>query len=456
MSNQINNKSREFSKLKFIFLLAFSFALVFPLVSAVQISMSQNFSQGETLVAVVSGVFVNQITTDSVAFYRGHTQIPINDGVVKLGDDYYVYASFAGSPSQFPVGEYSMNISGVNYYINGGGTSNTPFGQNFFITNNTFAFSTIPGAVNTNTDFSVQLRNFLGQKIIINYGLKGNSTSSGSGFFAALFGSGSTNTSTIINASSVTLNPSETATITFPISQFSQNGLAYIEFSSGNSTFDLPVYINANQTQQHQGGTNTGNETGFPGLAFQPNSVNVSLATNSNTSRILYLTNTGNKTENDISFNMSSSLEPYIILNPSSVSSLNPNTNQQIEINVASGGNEGTINGTITAYNDNFSSSFDLTLNFINNFNSASGDNSTIVTTCSQLNGTVCNSNQTCSGQVAYTNDPGVCCLNPGICQEPTQSSFGWIGWVLLLAALFVIYLFYKKRYKKVQPKKPF
>ncbi len=452
-----NNKSlmSGFIPLKFLVMLTFFSALFFPFVSAVQISMNQNFSQGETLVTVVSGSFINQITTDYVAFYRGHTQIPINDGVVRIGDDYYVYASLAGSSSQFPPGEYSMNISGVSYYTAANQISSASFGQNFFITNNTFAFSTNPGAVNANTDFSVHLRNVLGSKITINYGLKENSASSGSGFFASLFGSGSTNTSAIINASSVTLNPAETATINFPISQFSQNGLVYIEFSSGNSTFDLPVYLNTNQAQQPSGNSSGTEISGFQEIAFQPNSVNVSFATNSNISRILYLTNTGNDTITNISFNMSPSLEPYVILNPSNVTSLNPNTNQQIELNIASDGNESTINGIVTAYNGNFSSSFNLNLNFISNFNE-SGNISSIVTTCSQLNGTVCNSNQTCSGKFEDTNDPGVCCLSPGICQEPQQSSSGWIGWILLAVALFVIYIFYKKRYKKVQPKKPF
>ncbi|MGA2130272.1 MAG: hypothetical protein ABSG05_01495 [Candidatus Pacearchaeota archaeon] len=441
--------------LKLSFLLVFSLLLFFPSISAVQISMNQNFSQGETLLAVISGTFINQITTNNVAFYRqGHlpTQMA-SEGVVKIGDDYYIYASLFGKIPD----NYTMNISGVNY-MQGTQQINTPFSQNFLITNDTFAFSTNPGAINTQTDFSVQLQNLIDQKITVTYGLQGNSTNSGSsGFFSSFFGSSSSgNSSSIMNPSTITLNPGQTVNIPFQISQFSQSGLVYLEFSSLNSTYDMPVYLNTNQNQQ-QGGTGSGTEgTASSEIAFQPNSVAVSLATNSNMSRILYLTNTGNETISDISFNMSSSLEPYIILNPNSVSLLNPGTNQQIEIDIASGSSEATVNGTVTAYNDNFSTSFDLNLNFINNFNPSSGNNSTIVTTCAQLNGTVCNSNQTCSGQTANTNDYGTCCLNSGICQEPTQTSFGWIGWILLVVALLVIYIFYKKRYKKVQPKKPF
>ena len=181
------------------------------------------------------------------------------------------------------------------------------------------------------------------------------------------------------------------------------------------------------------------------------------MATDSEEDRIIYLSNTGNEDINDISFNISPNIEQYVSISPDSISTLAADSSKQIILTINSGGNDGIISGLITAYSENISSSLDLVINSTKDFvpeNNTTTETNTIVTTCSDLNGIICSSDQECTGDSLMAKD-GTCCM--ASCEIPQKSSTGkWIGWGLLVVVLLLVFWFYKKKYKKVTPKKPF
>lgn len=437
-----NNQPFHYFLLKLV-LTSFFVVSIFPAISAVQLSMNPNFYQGQTLLAVVSGNFIDQITPNNVAFYRGHTQIPIIDGVVNINGNFYIYALLTGKTQ----GDYSINISGVRY-MKATQVVSDPIVSNFSITNETADFSIDPGAVFSQNNFSVKLTNLLDQEITVNYGvLENTSGSDSSGFFSSLFGSGASNTSSITNSSSVNLNSGQQVTLPFNNEQFSENGLIFLGFSSGNYEYDIPVYLNTNVTTSTNEGT---------GLEFQPSSVYAPMATNSSSQGIVYLKNSWNQEVDSISFNISSALQPYVSINPTTIATLNPGNSTQVIIYFTSDSNEKLIEGNITAYSGNISSNLNLNLNFTPNFvpSNETAGNQTIFASCADLNGTICASNEQCTGSTESAED-GICCM--ASCEVLQTSSLGSIiGWGILVVVIILVFWFYKKKYKKVAVKKPF
>src|SRR3989344_8822809 len=93
--------------------------VVLPLISAVQVDMKNEFSQGETLILKISGNFLEPIKEGEVYFYREYTKIPFEFELLKIEGDYYIYAP---TSSKIP-SNYSIKIKNSEYYIEGGKTS---------------------------------------------------------------------------------------------------------------------------------------------------------------------------------------------------------------------------------------------------------------------------------------------------------------------------------------------
>ena len=120
-----------------------------------------------------------------------------------------------------------------------------------------------------------------------------------------------------------------------------------------------------------------------------------------------------------------------------------------IDINIISDLEPVIIEGTIIATAGNFSSSLTLILNFIEDYIPADGEGE-IETTCAQLEGIVCEDNETCTGETRPTKE-GICCLAE--CEEIKKSSTGKIiGWTVVIVVVLLLLWFFKK-YKKVRPK---
>src|SRR3989344_8001940 len=77
-----NNPYNKLTKLFLVFTLFSVSILSISLISAAEINFirtenSSDFNQGETLIAKVSGNFIEQPTSNNVFFYRSHVRVPM-------------------------------------------------------------------------------------------------------------------------------------------------------------------------------------------------------------------------------------------------------------------------------------------------------------------------------------------------------------------------------------------
>ena len=80
-------------------------------VFAVEVEMNNEYSQGETLVAKISGNFLTPIARSNIFFYKEHVRVSFEYQITKIGYDYYLYAFLVGKTA----GNYSLSIEDVKY-----------------------------------------------------------------------------------------------------------------------------------------------------------------------------------------------------------------------------------------------------------------------------------------------------------------------------------------------------
>lgn len=395
----------------------FIFLLLFPLISSVEFEMKTEFNQGETLVAVVSGNFLDQITRDKIFFYKGHVRIPTIYEVGKIEGDFYIYAMLTGKEQ----GNYSVIIKDVRY-TRGIEIIDEDIVKNFTITENTTDFSLNPGFIIASEDFFLEVQNLQEERITIQIDTP----------------------EAFISENSLELKSGELKRINFRLNEEALNlssAFEEIKLSSENTDYSVPVFVmsDINITEEEKG----------VNFKFEPHIVDVSLATDSDSKRIVYILNTGNVDAENISISVSPLLEPYVTVLPQEINTLKENSTEKIEIFITSGTEEIIIEGQIFAEAENFTSSLILILDFIKDFIPADGEEE-IITTCAQLEGIICGDGERCTGETTSTKD-GICCLAQ--CEEIKKSSTGKIiGWGIVILVIFLLFWFFKK-YKKVKPK---
>lgn len=401
-------------KKSIIFLAIF---LIFPLISAVDFEIKSEFDQGETLLAKISGNFLEPVTEDNVFFYRGHVRIPMVYDIVGVDDEFYLYALLTGKDS----GNYSVILEDIKY-MKGAEISEEDIVKNFTITEDTALFSVNPGFVETFEDFSIEIQNLQESKITVEItagidSIVGNSTELKSG---------------------------EIKNIEFDLIGDSPTTETVI-FTSGNLTYEIPVFITTNVTREDK------KEMEF---RFEPSVLDVSMATNSDANRIIYLKNTGEVDLKDIFLSISPLLEPYISFSIDEIDDLEANTSEKIELFLLSDLEEVIIEGEIIAITENLTTSSTVILNFIADFIPLDGEadveiRSTLA--CSEEGGTICGENEECSEDIIYAKD-GVCCL--ATCEEIKTSSTGKIvGWLIVVAIIGFVFWFFKTKYFGVKRK---
>jgi len=389
--------------------------LIFPLISSVEFEMKNEFDQGETLVAVISGNFLDQIIRDNIFFYKEHVRIPVVYEVGKINDDFYIYAMLTGKEQ----GNYSVIIKDIRY-MSGIEIIDEDIVKNFTITENTTDFSLNPGFIITSEDFFLEVQNLQEERITVQIDTP----------------------ETFISENSLELRSGETKRINFNLNE---EGSAFeeIKLSSENANYFVLVFVmsDINITEEER-----------LNFKFEPHIVDVSIATDSDSKRIVYILNTGDTVE-DIFISVSPLLEPYVTVSPQEINTLEKNSTEKIEIFITSGTEEIIIEGQIFARAENFTSSLILILDFIKDFiPEESEEEEVIITTCAQLGGIICEEGERCTGKTNPTKD-GICCFAPAICEEiPKKQTGKIIGWgVIILVILFLFWFF--KKYKKVRPK---
>ncbi|MEM3091144.1 MAG: hypothetical protein QXX55_00330 [Candidatus Pacearchaeota archaeon] len=402
------------------------FLLTIFYASAVEIETKSEFLQGETLIAIVSGIFLDQITLDNVHFYQDNIEIPVEYNIGKINNEFYIYASLIGKSP----GNYSIIIKGVRY-MNGTLEKDSDIIKNFKIKNEVASFSVKPGFVNTQDNFYLELQNLLNKKIKIDIKTSEN----------------------ISSVRSVELLSGEIKRINFFL-ETEKRIFEKINLSSNNIEYSIPIFFEGLEIMNQENVTIRREENST--LRFEPRKINISIATNSTGyKKIIYVLNNGSIKIENISFIIPNNLKQYLDVSPKKINSLEANSAGRVEIIINSSSRELKIEGEIIAQANNITDSLKILINFINDYISENGDEKEeILVTCSQLGGNFCNKEQRCSGDSVNTSDTVdvLCCLNN--CEKVSESgSTGKIiGWTLVILILIFLSWFFIK-YKKVRPK---
>lgn len=434
------NRHNNFKRIV-LALALFLFLTSVPLISAANIEINENYSSGETLIAKITGNFVDIPSSNNIFLYKDwHIASPVEFHVSKINKDYYAYAVLTGKSA----GNYSLKIKGVRYY-----QANTIIDEdiirNFTIENSTADFYVIPGFLSTDKDFSLKLTNLKDNDVFVK--INPENSGSGSDFFDSLFGGSSESSS----ESNITLSAGESRNITLKLDRnITEPTLEKINLSSENTFYSIPIYMIVENTTKDIG---TGN------LRFSSAILNVSLATNSNTTRILYLENLGNDSVENISIYFSDSLSQYVNISSKNIDKISKNSSTRIDLLFTSGNSEKVLEGQITArYVNESDSSYvyeyaAVFLNFVKDYVPPEGSNESIPTetkTCSQLEGEICSGIQTCSGESVYALD-NLCCLGSCAEEEQKSTSYGkWFGWGLLGLVIIFLAWFFLKKFRRV------
>ncbi len=408
--------------------------LLIPLISAVEVDMKTNFSQGETLIAEVLGNFLEPILQENVFFYREHVRVPVNYDVSKIGDNFYIYADLLGKNP----GNYSLVIKNVRH-VEFDKTTEEDITKNFSINENKADFSIEPGFATTNKDFFIEAKNLKNHDIEIKININKAPEKTSEGLFGW-----SEEQEEIENQSSIILQTGQKEKIKFSLNYFDL-GLNKISLDSENTEYQVPVYVYQQEEKKKE-----------KSFKIEPSETEISLPVNSKTSRTFYLYNTGGENLSDITFSFSGALKSYLNASPSKIENLEPESNIKINVSFFSE-KEASVYGKLTATTDELNVSSDIFLTFLKNYTKEEipEETSGVITTektCAEQGGTVCKDNENCDGEEGYAKD-NVCCLGECIKEEGKSQTGRIIAIIIIIFIMVLIFWFYRRKYKKA--KKP-
>jgi hypothetical protein len=226
---------------KFFFILLI-LILSFNFISSAEIEIKEEMLKGETLIAKISGNFVQPLTEENIYFYRRHmsTSMGVYD-LIKIQEEYYLYVNI---PLEKVPDNYSIVIKDSTYKI-GTQTVTDDFFGNFTILDEEVPFTLNPGILITNETYFIEIQNLEPNTIVVEYkqivyGIQ--PLIQGGSFFENLFGlfeEGMGGEEIEINYISLLSGQEKTIEI------FSQNYLGFqeVEFNYENSSYPVLAWI---------------------------------------------------------------------------------------------------------------------------------------------------------------------------------------------------------------------
>jgi hypothetical protein len=405
------------------------FLLLIPLATAVEFDVKTSYNQGETVLAKLSGNFVEPVLRENILFYRqridgnGYLRVPMNQyDITTIEGEYYIYAQLPESS-----GNYSISVEGTRYY-QGSKIADDSIVRYFTIGNQTVDFSIFPGFINTPDGFSVELQNLQDSKISVKINTATNSGSSDS-FYSSFFGSVSDG-----NDYSVSLKSGEKKKVDFLVSNIKNTTFKTIKFSTNSLSYELPVLIFVNKTIEAKKQRE---------IQFNPSWINVTTSTNSSYDKIIYIKNTGEENIENISLNLSENLKDFVTLSIVNIEELEENSSYKVELLFSSNTSQSLI-GTLRAKADMVSETLDIYFNVIEGYIPTYNETEDANKTCTELGGNTCGGNA-CSGTEVISQGK-TCCL--GLCGDSGggTSTGKIIGWILvLIIAGFLLWFFFAK-----------
>lgn len=426
----MNLKSR---KLDFIFLFLILINSCF--ISAIEFEINSEFSQGETLLAKVSGNFIDQITSQNVLLYQEHTRVAFEPTVQKIEDSFYISGSLLGKSE----GNYSLVVEGVKY-SSLMQVKSDDIVIPFLINNQTADFLVEPRFLETGKNFLVKVTNLKDKKLDV--------TSS--------FGKIS---------KTVQLNYEETREIEVLIPSITPQGWNNLTLSSENTEYLIPIYVNSLSPFNSNVESCDKKLVKFEisGLILE------SLITNTETTRFFYAFNPCEEDFDSTNLSVSDNLKDYIKLKESQID-LESNSSKKIELEISVGSQAKEINGEIIFQTESGESALPIFFSSIADFipeNPTDPKEEPPVTeepeepiipssiySCKDLGGDVCKETDTCSSKnLKQTIEGNLCCIG-GKCEKKGDPSATpnnpnkIVGGVLLGLMALILGWFFLKKYK--------
>lgn len=387
-------------KRELVILLAFVFLL--PFLSSASINMKDNYSQGETLIAKISGNFVEPILEENVVFYKDHVKIPMIYEVGKIGNSFYV-AAYLTSKDE---GNYSIKLQNV-YYYSGASVIGDDLVKNFSITNETADFYLDRGFVITEDPFFVEITG------LKDYDVEVSITSS----------------EEFVSDESATVSSGESKKIDFSFGNISDEFVGSVSLKSENTNYTIPVYFYGTAVSQGYCGDgiiNSGEQ------CDGKNWGDVDDCTDFNFEL-------GDLSCVDCQFDTSDCKDSEVCDNYECVE-IEPECTKDSECT----GDEVCDNGICVECKSADNCGNDERC--VNNLCVTTEQQQT----CEELKGEFC-TKENCNGEFKDIRG-NICCLGSCEAKKP-GSSTAWIGWTLLIVVfLILIFFYFKYRGSKAKP----
>ncbi len=425
-------------------LIVFAFLLlILPLISSIQIDVKDEFKQGESLIAKISGEFLQPILKENIFFYRDvYTAVPFEFELLKIENNYFIFTDSLDKTS----GNYSIIIEDSEYYVAGGKTSLEDISINFSISGNYADFSVKPGVSAKEGPFSLEIQNLKEEQITVYVNKNSVFDEEEKGFFESLFGSSGDKSQ---QGQPFTFDAGETKKITLEFENLTKSELRKVILSTSDFSTEVFVYsIYSGQEPKEE----------IKRIKFDVEVHNVSLIKDSESQIILLLKNLGTTTFENVTFEISDSLKDYAVLNKTFVEDFETDDFEQIILVLKSKGKPEKIQGSVKARtNDEIYAYSEIYLEIVESFipkeNLTGVDSKQKNELCGELNGTICEAGkEICQGEKTKSSDTDSCCL--GQCVEKQESNTGKIiAWSIIILFLLIYIWFYLKKYKKTSRK---
>ncbi|MBU1136340.1 MAG: hypothetical protein KJ559_02425 [Nanoarchaeota archaeon] len=384
---------------------------MFPLVLAIETTIKENYNQGETLIAEISGNFIDNIKPNDIEFYSGRAYIPLIYDLGKINEKFYLYALL-------PIKErnYTLIIKNLKHFELGKEVEED-LSLNFSVKNNVSLFSVNPGFIITNQDFSIKIMSNIKKINLV---------------------------SKFLNSSQeISIDAGKEKQIYFSVSDIKSSIISNVLIEAENEKYEIPIFVFKEY--------NDSDKLVFSkDLRFVKSYLNFTTLKDSYLKFEVSLINIGQGDIEDIKIDFER-LEDVLESDVSSIDKLK--AGEIIKINMTINSNEeGIKEGDITAKSGNHTATSFISIRVTKDnqefLDIMSSSGFAEEESCSYFNGEICATNENCDGSLKVTID-GVCCV--GLCIQKKESNLTKI--ILLIAISAVLLAIGYFGYKKLKTK---
>lgn len=376
--------------------------LLLPSVLAIETTLKPGYQPGQTLIAEISGSFINNIKAEDIQFYSGRLFIPLIYALAKIQDKFYLYALLPNKERN-----YTLIIKNT-HYLEAGEEKREDLAYNFTVSGPLALFSVNPGFIVTNKDFSIKVGSKVKTLDVIAEFLK--------------------------STQEVEVGEGREKILTFSVAEIKHFTFTTLSISAGDLSYEIPVVVFKQEEEKIEVSKN---------LRFSKSSANFTVLKDQKFQFSVTLINTGHEDIENIA--LSSDLK-NIKIAPEKIEKLDSGTSQKINLTINSD-EEGVRGGSLVANSENYS---DELLLFISTLKDKEElENLSLEVTeeksCSELNGEICDDEE-CEGITKLTLKKEPCCV--GECKKKQGGGSKTLSLIVILIILVIIGIFIYRKLK--------